>query len=87
LLRLRDFIDKHGAQSCAKALLSENVAGTAAKALPAASTHHPRGVTGREKKKEKCHGQKAAGQKNKNVCQEVEPEKRYDPTHAVQLLA
>jgi uncharacterized membrane protein len=83
LLRLRDFLT----QSCAKALLSENVAGTAAKALPAASTHHSRGDKGREKKKEKCHGQKAAGQKNKNVCQEVEPEKRYDLTHAVQLLA
>ena len=83
MLRLRDFLT----QSCAKTLLSENVVGTAAKALPAASTHHSRGDKCREKKKEKCHGQKAAGQKNKDERQEVEPEKRHDPTHAVQLLA
>jgi len=83
LLRLRDFL----IQSCAKALLSENVAGTAAKALPAASTHHSHGDKGRENKNEKCHGQKTAGQKNKNVCQEVEPEKRHDLTHAVLLFA
>jgi hypothetical protein len=82
LLRLRDFL----IQSCAKALLSENVAGTAAKALPAASTHHSRGDKCREKKKEKCNGQKATEQKNKNVCQEVDTQQRYDPTHAVQLL-
>jgi uncharacterized membrane protein len=83
LLRLRDFL----IQSCAKALLSENVAGTTAKALPAASTRYSHGDKGRENKKEKCHGQKTAGQKNKNVCQEVEPEKRHDLTHAVLLFA
>ena len=41
----------------------------------------------REKKKEEGHGKKAAEQKNNDECQEVQPEGRHDPTHAVQLLA